>query len=203
MSASFLLSNMSPQLQGFNRGVWKRLESLVRVWAQQEGAVYVVTGPVLSPIDVIGPNDVTVPSAYYKVLLDVTEPDIKAIGFVLPHRASSRSLAVFAVPIDSVEHITGLDFFPVLDDTIEEALESAFDPNAWIWTTTAPAPPSRPSISESAPDGRTDVVTVYVTRAGKKYHRPDCRSLKKSKIRMPLDEARERYTACRVCRPPE
>ena len=45
-------------------------------------------------------------------------------------------------------------------------------------------------------------ITVYVTRTGKCYHRSTCRYLSKSKIPMPLAEAKRRYRACSVCNPP-
>jgi len=55
--------------------------------------------------------------------------------------------------------------------------------------------------------GQTDkpkVVTVYVTRAGKKYHRAGCRSLGRSSIPISLKDAKARgYTACKLCHPPE
>src|SRR6056297_2800745 len=71
MSESFYLSNMSPQEASFNRGIWRQLESQVRDWAQNNGSVYVVTGGILDgSYQDIGPNDVTVPSDYYKVILD-------------------------------------------------------------------------------------------------------------------------------------
>src|SRR5574344_20414 len=58
MKESFYYSNMSPQLPGFNRGVWKRLEELVRDWAYQYDTLFVTTGPVLSDnLPVIGANE--------------------------------------------------------------------------------------------------------------------------------------------------
>ncbi len=66
MSETFYLSNMSPQVPAFNRGIWSTLESIVRNWAV-EGMVYVVTGGVLtSNKGTIGANRVTVPLYYYK-----------------------------------------------------------------------------------------------------------------------------------------
>ena len=41
MSETFYLSNMSPQVPAFNRGIWKSLESLVREWAAKEDSIYV------------------------------------------------------------------------------------------------------------------------------------------------------------------
>jgi DNA/RNA endonuclease G (NUC1) len=63
MSQSFFLSNMSPQLPAFNRGIWRSLESAVRAWAESKGSIYVVTGPVFSPYgDEIGSNGVDIPT---------------------------------------------------------------------------------------------------------------------------------------------
>jgi endonuclease G len=47
MSESFYMSNMSPQVPGFNRGIWKNIESTVRNWAVENDEIYIVTGPVL------------------------------------------------------------------------------------------------------------------------------------------------------------
>ncbi len=48
ISDSFYLSNMSPQAPGFNRGIWKELESWVRTKVVENFEIYVVTGPVLT-----------------------------------------------------------------------------------------------------------------------------------------------------------
>ena len=81
MSESFFMSNMSPQVPSFNRGIWKKLEGQVRDWALHEGSLLVVTGPILTD-DVkqtIGGNLVTVPKRYYKVLLDLEGANQKGI----------------------------------------------------------------------------------------------------------------------------
>ncbi len=45
-----------------------------------------------------------------------------------------------------------------------------------------------------------EVITVYITRTGAKYHRDGCRYLSKSKIPITLKEAINRgYTPCSVC----
>jgi len=126
MKASFYYSNMSPQLPGFNRGVWKRLEELVRNWADRHEYIYVVTGPVLSSPDLptIGENQVAVPKFYYKVIIDYSPPEFRGIGFVLANESSSLHLSAFSVSIDSVQRLTGLDFFHFLPDSVEQVLES-------------------------------------------------------------------------------
>jgi endonuclease G len=133
MSGSFYMSNMSPQVGDFNRGIWSKLEATVRNFADTEGAVYVVTGPVLTdgPYKTIGKNKVSVPNAYYKVVLDYQEPEYKAIGFVLPNEGSKKDLQTFTTSIDEVEELTGLDFFHRLKDTEENELEASFDVSQW------------------------------------------------------------------------
>lgn len=134
MDESFYLSNMSPQLGEFNRGIWKDLEAQVRSFAISEGDIYVVTGPILPRIKkkTIGPSEVTVPDSYYKVVWDRTPPE-KMIGFILPNEGSTKSLQSFAVTVDEVEQKTGLDFFSVLPEEQQAALESTITINAWKW----------------------------------------------------------------------
>jgi endonuclease G len=48
MSETFYLSNMTPQLAGFNRGIWSSLEEQVRKWALEYSKLYVVTGPIFN-----------------------------------------------------------------------------------------------------------------------------------------------------------
>ena len=136
MSESFFMSNMSPQKPGFNRGIWKKLEGYVRQWAFDNGAIYVVTGGVLNDIDkYIGKSNVGVPKYYYKVILDFTGPEKKGIGFILPNQSSSKKLQLYAVSIDKVETLTGIDFFHSLPDNEENLLESQFNINQWKFKT--------------------------------------------------------------------
>ena len=134
LSDSFYLSNMSPQQPEFNRGIWSKLEAVVRQFAATEGSVHVVTGPVLAdgPYERIGDNGVSIPKFYFKVVLDYQEPILKAIGFILPNAGSNQPLSSFATSVDRVEHITGLDFFPQLPDDLERQLEARFDIDAWV-----------------------------------------------------------------------
>ncbi len=131
MSESFFMSNISPQRPGFNRGIWKKLETKIRNAALNEEELYVVTGPVLSDnLDYIG-NNVSVPDYFYKVILDYSEPTIKAIGFILPNIKNKKSISDYAMTIDKIEQITGINFFNNLPDDIENSIESEYDYNLW------------------------------------------------------------------------
>lgn len=132
MSESFLMSNMSPQVPAFNRGIWKKLETDVREWAKKNNEIYVVTAGVLEDsLPTIGSNKVAVPRYYYKVILDYKLPEYKAIAFVLPNAGSQQSIFDFAVSIDSVENLTGIDFFPALPDSVENYSESHVNIDRW------------------------------------------------------------------------
>jgi endonuclease G len=133
MSESFLLSNMSPQEQGFNRGVWSRLETKVRDWAVKNDSILVITGPVLKGINkYIGENRVGVPDYYFKVIADISAPSYKVIAFLLGNRSSSDNIMKYAVSIDSLERITGYDFFPdITDKGMAERMEKNIYTRLW------------------------------------------------------------------------
>jgi endonuclease G, mitochondrial len=123
MSESFLMSNMSPQVAGFNRGVWSRLETRVREWAVENDSILVITGPVLSGItEFVGGNRVGVPHKYFKIIVDISPPEHKAIAFLLENAGSTADLFSFAVTIDSLERVTGYDFFGYIPDAEMVAL---------------------------------------------------------------------------------
>lgn len=133
MKDSFYLSNMSPQVPGFNRDIWKRLEEWTRDQTMINGEIIVITGPVLTdgPYEEIGVSGVDIPKRYFKVLLDYTEPDIKAIGFIMENKTSKEDILNFAVSIDKVEEITGLDFLYLLEDKLENNIESELSLHMW------------------------------------------------------------------------
>jgi endonuclease G len=142
MKESFYYTNMGPQVPNFNRGVWKNLESLVRNWAIVEDDIYIVTGGVLKgEMSYIGEDRISIPNYYYKVILVMHQiPNkkqvvAKSIGFILPNAAteSKYQLQSYAVTIDSVEQVTGIDFFPVLPDKIENSIEKSSKFYDWKW----------------------------------------------------------------------
>lgn len=123
MQESFLLSNMSPQLPGFNRVGWRLLEEHVRDLANEYHELYVVTGPIYEGNEASIGNGVVIPSAFYKVILDPYYND--AIAFIVPHRdVSGSELVDFVTTIDDVEERTNLDFFSNTNDDIENSMES-------------------------------------------------------------------------------
>ncbi len=132
MSDSFFMTNMSPQLPGFNRGIWKVLESLVRRWSTIEQELYIITGPIITPgFQTIGKGEVAIPQSYYKIAVDLKGPQVKAIAFILPNQASKQPLSDYVASIDQVEELTGLDFLTNLSAELEQSLEKEQDLSLW------------------------------------------------------------------------
>ena len=129
MSETFLLSNVSPQLAAFNSGVWNQLEQSVRRWAQRDSFLLIITGPVFTSTATltIGTDRVAVPSAFYKIVVDLHQPKIKAVAYLIPHIDNARSYTYYSTSINAVEEATGIDFFYTLEDGAEEELESRTD----------------------------------------------------------------------------
>jgi endonuclease G len=153
---SFLLSNMAPQVGiGFNRDIWRFLETRTRDVVENRGKAFVITGGMLYDpkeedketadgfidYDTIGNNQVAVPTHFYKIIVAKNDGgEWEAIGFVLENKAYPRvskgkyDFAPFIRSIDWIEDRTGINFMPILDEEkpeLEEALER--DPAADLW----------------------------------------------------------------------
>lgn len=133
MDQTFITSNISPQHPSLNRGIWRVLESTIRQWVERDKELHITCAGVLKEgLEKIGYEDkVSVPEYFYKVILDNKEPELKAIGFLFPNKKCEGNIMDYAITIDSVESLTGLDFYPILSDSLEEALESNINPRLW------------------------------------------------------------------------
>ena len=129
---SFLLTNVCPQDHNLNVGDWHELEILCRKWAKTYGSIYIVVGPVLfkGKHKTIGKNKVTVPEAFFKVVLCM-EKKPKAIGFIYRNESGNRPKSYYVNTIDDVERITGIDFFPALPDKVENEVEATSSLDDW------------------------------------------------------------------------
>lgn len=143
---TFYGSNMTPQLNAHNEGIWQELETKVRTIANKSDTTYVVTGCIVAgskttTTDSDG-NRMTVPAAYFKALLRYTKASTlgqwNAAAFYLEHRSYSESIGKqHSMSIDELEKITGMDFFVNLPAKVgadQAAKIEAADPTASsIW----------------------------------------------------------------------
>lgn len=136
MSATFFLSNMTPQPARFNRGRWALLEGLIRAWALKYGKIWVVTGPVLKGrMSSIGRvNRISVPEDYYKVVLRKDVKGWKGTAFLMNTSVPYSDLNAYAVTIDEVEELSGIDFFPNLPSETQEDAEAQNEQADWDYT---------------------------------------------------------------------
>lgn len=133
MEQTFLMTNICPQVKSLNAGSWKNLEEKCRLWAQADSAIYIVCGPVIDgkPIEYIGDTRVYVPRRFFKVIISPYANPARGIGFIMPNGKVPGGMQACAVPIDSVESLTGHDFFASLPDDIEADVESQCDFHYW------------------------------------------------------------------------
>ena len=182
LSESYYYSNMSPQLAEFNRGRWSDLEAQLRGYVIGHPGVqlYVVTGPLLEtdlPVIERSVNKVAIPRKLFKVALDLVNK--RAIGFVMPNAEISYPVESFAVSVDSVERLTGLDFFRALPDSLEARLEVKIDKAVWLSTVAGGdvEPLSQPGLPRNHFNtvvgarymGKGEEVTVCGTVVGSRY----------------------------------
>ena len=134
MRESFYFTNICPQNHNLNSGDWKALEDLVRDLAAKYSRIYVTCGPIVTDnkYGKIGANQVTVPEAFYTVLLIFTENGCESIGFIMENKAGHKALSTYALTVDEVESRTGLDFFAALPDEQESRIESTYNPLIWL-----------------------------------------------------------------------
>ena len=133
MEESFLFTNMCPQNGNLNRGDWNEMEQACRRWAKEYGGVYIVCGPILykGKHKTIGKNKVVVPEAFFKVVLRTGE-NPKAIGFIYKNAEGNRPKGDYVNTVDEVERITGIDFFSLLPDDVENKVEATADMADWL-----------------------------------------------------------------------
>ncbi|XP_076985889.1 nuclease EXOG, mitochondrial [Tamandua tetradactyla] len=134
MAETFYLSNIVPQNFDNNSGYWNRIEMYCRELTERFEDVWIVSGPLTLPqtgddgkktvnYQVIGEDNVAVPSHLYKVILARRSPlstEPLALGaFVVPNEAIGfqPQLTEFQVSLQELEKLSGLVFFPRLDRT--------------------------------------------------------------------------------------
>ena len=120
---SFLLSNMAPQLPGLNRGLWRELESIIRIWAYTHGPVTIYTGSIY---DHTGPklmNAVVIPQAFYKIVINNQTGE--TLAFLFPHQSNlGGEISAVQTTVATIESYTQIQFPTPDDKTLQRPLWS-------------------------------------------------------------------------------
>lgn len=123
MKESFYLSNISPHHPQLNRKYWIKLEKHVRELTKAYSPVYVVTGPLFLPekaadgkkyvrYQVIGENNVAVPTHYFKVLRCKKGETVTTEAYIIPNQPIEQDppLSNFSVSLEKVQRAAGIVF---------------------------------------------------------------------------------------------
>jgi len=134
-SECFFMSNICPQLHSLNAGGWEKLERACRRWAKREGKIYIVCGPIYNAgrkiLHIGKQQKIRVPNAFFKVVLSLKKDEEKAIGFYYTNRDGKQNMSDAAKSVDEIEQMTGMDFFPQLNDALERRVEAQYSLSRW------------------------------------------------------------------------
>ena len=139
---TFYYTNMSPQKNSFNVGIWRDLEAVVQNWGRNNSirdTLYVVKGAALNKPEYIkeyigGDKTKPVPKYYFMAVINKKGEGFKGIAFWLDqtrYYSKKDKLSQFAITIDELEEKTGIDFFHHLNDQLENAVEASIQTSAW------------------------------------------------------------------------
>jgi len=124
-SQTFYLSNVAPQLQRMNGGIWHGLEADCIALAKSPGVngVWVITGPIFEKpqkprLTNVAPGEgrlpLPAPTAFWKVVFFRSGSDLHVAAFIVPHQNARprERYSAYQRPVAEVEEQTGLTFFP-------------------------------------------------------------------------------------------
>ena len=146
---TFYITNMQPQYNKFNAGLWEKMEEDVRTWANQSDTLYVCKGGTIDKKDNIieyvnrnshqssqvNASHIPVPKYFFMALLSKKGNQWQAMGYWVEHINADRSNDTrknYAVSIDVLEDRTGIDFFCNLPDDIESKVQKTIAPSYWF-----------------------------------------------------------------------
>lgn len=145
---TFFATNMTPQLQGFNGGVWEELESLERTSYICSDTLYIVSGPYFDPnvsatyaYDSKGKGKACqVPTHYWKIFLrtkagnsgkkvsECSAAELQCVGFWFTHESrSGKPTASDMKSVKQIEDLTGFTFFP----NVPNAPKTTYSSSDW------------------------------------------------------------------------
>lgn len=131
-SATFRLSNVSPQYPALNRQTWRQLEEKVRQWAARYDSLYVITGGELKPSLPRIRGGVAIPERFFKAVLVRQETSFRTIAFLVPNTPyPDTDFFNYTMSVNQLEQVLGLDLYTALPDELEEVVEEQTDHSFW------------------------------------------------------------------------
>ena len=137
-SATFLMTNMMPQVPEVNRGVWGDLEEYCRELVQQGKELYIIAGPVGRKGSIGRKEKIAVPAKNWKIVVVLDRQGLgmqgitnntRTIAVMMPNDASvkGKGWKSFRVSVARVERETGLNFLSNVSPQVQQVIESKVD----------------------------------------------------------------------------
>lgn len=142
---TFYMTNMQPQREEFNNGIWKTMEEKIRSLTQTAyDTMYVCKGGTIDKSEqILGytKNKFIVPKYFFAAVMIKNKSGHKAIGFWFEHKdyPSTEKLSAHIINIAKLEELTGIDFFCNLPDDEERLIENVNITPSYllkVWQTT-------------------------------------------------------------------
>lgn len=138
--------NAVPQREYFNSGIWLDLEKKTAKWADQYGAVWIITGPIFKnkkPSRWLGEGGelkIAIPDALFKIVIkesdDPDRPDV--LAFIYSQECDDCKSPKgpfdhrkYLTSVNTIEAQTGLNFFTKLTDTDQKVIEGVTAKKLW------------------------------------------------------------------------
>lgn len=135
---TFYLTNMAPQLNRFNAGIWLKMEQRLQrlgrnrqfadtIFVCKGGTIGATTGTLGKGVYERRSNGLVVPRYFFVAALMVKGGNYQSVGLLFDQFADTKEV----LSIDDLERRTGFDFFCNLPDQLEQQVESRFSATLW------------------------------------------------------------------------
>ena len=154
---TFITSNIHPQYQAHNAGLWQRMETKVQNWGYSSSfrdTLYVCKGATIDNVTLNGSTQsglipksevlskfgvnitgtLPIPRYWYMAVLRLKNGQYQAMAYwteQINSACNSTTLQSCMITIDELEQRTGIDFFCNLPDDIEETVEATLNTSIW------------------------------------------------------------------------
>ena len=154
---TFITSNIHPQYQAHNAGLWQRMEGKVQNWGYNNNfrdTLYVCKGATIGNVTLNGTTtsglipksevqskygvnitgSLPIPRYWYMAVLRLKNGQYQAMAYwteQINSACNSTTLQSCMITIDELERRTGIDFFCNLPDDIEDEVEATLNTSIW------------------------------------------------------------------------
>ncbi len=135
-SATFLMTNITPQTPDLNQGPWEKLESYSRNLARRGGIIYIIAGNYGNRREKVK-SKITIPTNFWKIVVvlppnsdfSVINKDTRVIAVDMPNLSGikNKNWRDYRTSVRNLEQKTGYNFLSKLPQNLQNSLEIKVD----------------------------------------------------------------------------